>query len=288
MRSVLWLIPIVVLVAVVSCEGDPDSAATPRSDSPGEPPAIGREFDASTCATITGRVAWSGEKPNPSPFLFGAPAADGNFTVNLIPNPNAPRIHELTRGVTDAVVSLRGIDPARSRPWDHVPVRVRMKDRGVVVLQGESTARVGFVRRGDSVEMASAEPVFHVLRARDAAFFSLTFPQPDQPLARIFDTAGRVELSSGAGFYWANASLFVSDHPYFTRTDSEGQFELKQVPPGEYEIVSWLPNWTVAKQERDPETGLIFRQTYGPPLESRRRIVVAKGGAAKVDFEMRP
>ena len=46
--------------------------------------------------------------------------------------------------------------------------------------------------------------------------------------------------------------------------------------------MAWLPGWDVKKQERDPETGLIFRQTYGTPHESIRKLTVEPRTSAEV------
>ena len=125
--------------------------------------------------------------------------------------------------------------------------------------------------------MQSAEPVFHVLRGRGAAFFALPFPEPDMPLARTFDACGRVALSSAAGFYWQSAELFVCDHPYYALTDADGRFHFTQVPAGPYDLVAWHPNWVVARTERNPESGLPSRLHYAPPLESSRPVGVSAG-----------
>src|SRR5262249_59710045 len=102
---------------------------------------------------------------------------------------------------------------------------------------------IGFVRRGDAVTLVSRQALFHTLRARGAAFWTLTFPDPDRPLVRHFDRPGLVELSSAAGYYWMHAYLWVSDHPYLTLTDAAGRWELAGVPPGDYELAVWLPPW---------------------------------------------
>lgn len=284
---VLWCVPVAILLALTSCEYEAEPLPIVLNEPAAPVVDASSHFDASKCGSITGRVTWAGEIPKPEPFLFGMPATDGNFAVAMIPSPNAPVIDPSNRAVKDAVVFLRGIDPARSKPWDLPPVRVEMKDRNIRVLQGESSGRVGFLRRGDTIEMKSAEPVFHVLRARGAAFFSLTFPRPESPLTRTLDTAGRVELSSGSGFYWASADLFVSDHPYWTRTDSAGRYTFTNVPDGECELVAWLPNWTVVKTDRDPETGLITRQTYGPPIEVKRTTRVAPAQKSEADLQLK-
>jgi len=60
--------------------------------------------------------------------------------------------------------------------------------------------------------------------------------------------------------------LFVDDHPYYARSDAEGQFVLPLVPAGRYELVCWMPNWLKARHERDPESGFVTRLFFQPPL----------------------
>jgi hypothetical protein len=156
-------------------------------------------------------------------------------------------------------------------------VTVEFRDSQIGVKQGLRTARTGFVRRGAEVTFLSAEPVFHVLRGRGAAFFALPFPEPNQPLTRTFDTCGRVDLTSAVGLYWQSAELFVCDHPYYTISDSEGRFEFTQVPTGMYNLIAWHPNWVVERTERNPESGQPSRLHYAPPLESSRPVGVVPG-----------
>jgi hypothetical protein len=42
--------------------------------------------------------------------------------------------------------------------------------------------------------------------------------------------------------------MMVARHPYYTVTDRDGNFELTQVPPGDYEIVAWHEGWKVVGQ----------------------------------------
>jgi hypothetical protein len=229
-----------------------------------------------------------GPAPAAPPFLYGVPNPDHSFTIQTIPNPNRPAIDETTQAISGAVVFLRGVNPAASKPWDLPPLRIEMKDRGITVVQGNRRGRVGFLRRGGSAEMESVEPAYHVLRARGAAFFSLSFPDAHQPLTRVFEKPGRVELSSGAGYYWASADLFVVEHPYYTTTDRDGRFRFDQVPAGPVEAIAWLPGWDVAQRDREPETGLISRQTYSPPRERSCRLRVEAGQSAAAAFAFSP
>lgn len=268
-----------VIVFVAGCGSDP-TLLLPEPALP-QPLSAANHFDPARCGIITGRVTWAGELPEAPTFLYGVPNGDGNFVTKTVIGPNQPRIDATTRAVTGVVVTLRGIDPVAARPWDHPPVRVELCDGAIRVRQGTSE-RVGFVRTGDGVAVVSREDTYHILRGRADDFFSLSVPAADQPRTRSFKRPGRVELSSGSGLYWARADLFVTDHPYWTVTDADGRFELPRVPAGLVEVVAWHPNWRPARQERDPETGLVSRMTYEAPLERTTTAEVAAGAVRDI------
>src|SRR5258708_26452719 len=114
------------------------------------------------------------------------------------PNPNAPLVEPRTRGIGEVVVFLRGVNRERSRPWDHAPVRVEMNGYQFQVHQGNTTSRIGFVRRGGKVEIVSTGVAYYSARARGAALFTLPFPDPHCPCERTLPHQGVVELSSGS------------------------------------------------------------------------------------------
>jgi hypothetical protein len=262
------------LLLIAGCAEGPQ----PRLPAP-PPPALASRFDPAETGTVRGRVTWAGELPRVGPLVVWGPSP----TPQLPPgrheraNPNAPDVDAGSRAVRRAVVFLRGVDPARSRPWDHPPALVEQRGFRLEVRQGDRVGRAGWARRGDAVEMVSRQASFHALRAGGAAFFTLAFPDPDRPRRRALAEAGLVELSSGAGYYWMRAYLFVRDDPYVTLTDGQGRFELPQVPAGEYELVGWLPNWRVAGRVRDPESGRVVRVAFAPPLERTASVAVRAG-----------
>jgi hypothetical protein len=243
-------------------------------------------FDPTSVGTIRGTVGWSGDLPKVPPFEIRFPTADPDPPrPRLIrENPNAPIINAESKGVAGAVVFLRKVDPRQARPWDHPAVIVEHRDRQLFVLQGEARAHVGFLHQGDTIFMVSRESAMNILQAGGNAFFSLPFPDPNQPLTRALPDRGVVELTSGVGYYWMRCYLFVSDHPYFARTDSQGHFDLQQVPPGKYQLVCWMPNWQPKSQDRDPESAMVTRMFFHPPLEVERKVVVESAKEARVDF----
>jgi hypothetical protein len=276
-----------VLVFLATALGCGDARPQPPAAEPAPPPDAGSLFDPDSAATITGRVRWAGELPSVAPLVVDPNPGGPPFIKERTawPNPNAPVIGA-DRGVKDAVVFLRGVDPRRARPWDRPPVRVVQQGEQFHIRQGDGDAPLGFVRRGDAIEMVSADPVFHSLHAGGAAFFTLAFPDAGRPRTRRLTERGVAELTSAAGYYWMRGYLFVDDHPYYARTDAAGRFALKDVPPGRYEAVCWLPDWREQRHERDPETSLITRLFFRPPLESVRPVEVGPKASAVVAFEV--
>lgn len=271
------------LVAFASCDELPFSAPAAQEDAP-QPEKS--EFDPGNTGTIAGTVTWAGALPTVPPFRAPAqPLWNANRGPNAEwANPNRPAIDSTSRGLRDAVVFLRGIDPGRARPWSHSPVRVEVQDLRLSLRQGDQHTRCGIVRRGEEISFASLTEDFEVLQVRGRRFFSVPLTRCNQVLTRKATETGLLEISSGAGHFWMRAYLFVTDHPYFARTDTRGRFSLTQVPTGDYELVCWHPDWRIAERELDGDTSLPCRMTYRPSLEKARRISVRSGETAQMSF----
>ncbi len=242
-------------------------------------------FDPEQTGSIHGNVSWVGEVPSVRPFKV---RTNGFWTkrhlVGLIrENPNQPEVNAQS-GVENAVVFLRRVDPRKAKPWHHDPVRIVHDNYRLQIHQGERAGRIGFVSAGDDVEVISKQDVFHMLRGRGGDFFSLPLVDANVPLTRTLSSKGVIELTSGAGYYWIRGYLFVDDHPYYTLTDSQGNFELRDVPDGSYEVVCWMPNWKTDHVARDPESGMISRLHLRPSVEQTLRVEVRRGEKSSVEF----
>ncbi len=64
---------------------------------------------------------------------------------------------------------------------------------------------------------------------------------------------------------WMRAYIGAVEHPYFAVTGSDGTFEIRSVPPGDYLIEAW-------------------QETLGP---QEKKITVAPSGAIQVDFSFK-
>jgi hypothetical protein len=260
------------------CCADPPSSLAPPS-----PPDPGHDFDPDTTGSIAGLVRWHGTPPKVEPLRsVDEPLSDRPaLPARDWPNPNTPSLGNV-------VVLLRGVDPHKARPWHHPAVRVELREQTYRVRQGASEGHIGFVRAGDPVEFVSLDDRLHVARVRGAAFFSLHLPRPNAPRSRPLPRPGLVELTSGSGYFWMRAYLFVSDHPYLTRLDSAGHFRIDGVPPGGYDVVAWHPNWQVSEQYRNPDLFRIQQVHYAAPIESVRRVRVTAGQETEANLSLDP
>jgi hypothetical protein len=50
---------------------------------------------------------------------------------------------------------------------------------------------------------------------------------------------GIVKTVCDAGHYWMTAYFVVMPHPYFAKVDDDGNYQIDDVPPGKYTLVSW-------------------------------------------------
>jgi len=64
---------------------------------------------------------------------------------------------------------------------------------------------------------------------------------------------------------WMRAWILVQDHPYFAITDENGNYTIKDVPPGEYEIVCWWEYYNYTKRNK--------KQKKLRPLKSSQIVV---------------
>jgi len=252
---------------------------------PSVSPELGRDFDPAQTGTLRGTVVWRGVIPEVPPLLVNLPG----IPTKAEPNPNQPRIDPESRGVAGALVYVQSVDLARSRPWDHGPVQVAVKDGKIDVFQDGKPVTIGLVRQAEVVDWSNQDDAFFSLRARGAAFFSIPFVKSGST-SRALAELGHVEVSAGSGQFWLRKHLFASPHPYVCVTDATGAFAMPHVPAGEYEVRCWLPNWQVESLDADPETRILVRATFGKALESATKAQVASAETTvlSLSFEAAP
>ena len=75
-------------------------------------------------------------------------------------------------------------------------------------------------------------------RSKAAPAFDLDRYPYGQSKSRQFDKVGVVQVFCNIHPFM-RAMIVVTPNKFFTRADSEGRFEIKDVPPGQYDLVAW-------------------------------------------------
>jgi polysaccharide lyase family 4-like protein len=131
--------------------------------------------------------------------------------------------------------------------------------------------------------------VLHPVHMSGAADYNLPFAFANRVVSRTMNREGLVELRCNAGHVWMSAEIFVVPHSYYTVTDSEGNFELSDMPPGDYEVVAWHEGWKVVGQAPlyDVMTqAQVRRPTFSQPLTWSKSVSVTTHGTTEVKFSI--
>ena len=101
--------------------------------------------------------------------------------------------------------------------------------------------RLQGVRVGQKFIIRNSDPYIHNTRSlslRNRAF-NIGQPPRSADRERVF-TRPEGPIRLGCDFHkWMAAWIFVLDHPYYAITDADGNFEIKDLPPGEYTFEAW-------------------------------------------------
>jgi plastocyanin len=95
------------------------------------------------------------------------------------------------------------------------------------------------ITKGSTVDFPNDDPFFHnVFSLSSAASFNLGRYPRGQSRPEKFAKAGLVKVFCDIHSHMS-ASILVLDHPYFTIPGADGNYEIRNVPAGQYTIVGW-------------------------------------------------
>jgi hypothetical protein len=231
--------------------------------------------------TIKGTVKWQGAMPH-------LVASEINKDSQVC-DPLGQKKRDLERllvapngGVANTVVYLRNISAGKAMD---LPVQRRMLNQKncryephilLVPVQGTLTAK-------------SSDPLLHTVHMSGSADYNLPFVTAGQEIRRPMTREGIVDLRCNAGHVWMNGEIMVAPHPYYAVTDAEGNFEMTDVPPGQYEIAAWHEGWRVVGESPlyDVMTQVrVKRPVFSDPVTWSKTVAVPAHGTAEVHFTL--
>lgn len=139
---------------------------------------------------------------------------------------------DTAKPLPDAVVTLRAI---RSNAGS-VPGKAT-----IAQIDKEFSPHVTVVPVGSQVWFPNRDRVRHHVYSFSAAKkFDIKLYAGDPPAPVVFDKPGLVVL--GCNIHdWMIAYVYVTDAPYFGKSDARGKLLLNDVAPGNYEMSLWHP-----------------------------------------------
>lgn len=231
--------------------------------------------------TIKGTVKWQGAMPH-------LVASEINKDAQVC-DPLGQKKRDLERllvspsgGVANTVIYLRNIIAGKAMD---LPLQRRFLNQKscryephilLVPVQATFTAK-------------SSDPLLHTVHMSGSADYNLPFVTQGQEISRPMTREGLVDLRCNAGHVWMNGEMMVAPHPYYAVTDTEGNFELTDVPPGQYEIVAWHEGWRVVGESPlyDVMTQVrVKRPVFSDPVIWSKPVTVPAGGRAEVQFTL--
>jgi hypothetical protein len=229
--------------------------------------------------TIHGTVTWSGALPRPVVLPITKDTA--------VCDPESAKMRDLERlivgpsgGVANTVVFIKNISSGKA--WD-LPEPRRFLDQ----KHCRYVPHILLVPESTSVQMKSSDATLHTIHMAGAATYNLPFPTVSQVVSRNMPTPGLINIQCNGGHPWMNGEMFVVSHPYYAVTDENGEFELTDIPPGEYQLMAWHEGWQLLRKENALDVfsqQSIMRPIFTDPKTWEKTVNILGGDKQQVNF----
>jgi hypothetical protein len=240
-----------------------------------------RVITVSDGGTIKGTVKWQGALPHltPSEINKDAQVCDPlgekhRDLERLLVSPNG--------GVANTVVFLKNITAGKAMD---LPLERRFLNQKNCRYE----PHILLVPEQAMLTVRSSDPLLHTVHMSGSADYNLPFTTQGQEITRPMTREGVVDLRCNAGHVWMNGEAIVASNPYYAVTDSEGNFELTNVPAGQYEIEAWHEGWRVVGESAvyDVMTQVrVKRPVFSDSVTLNKSVAVSPGGTASVHFTL--
>ena len=199
--------------------------------------------------TLTGKVRLEGKIPKARSFhLIHAPniqycsrISDGKGHRIVYDFSVSPE----SRGMQDTVIAILGVH--KGKPFSQQMMNMKINrcaiDRYVIGI-----------RNGENILLENTDPIKHEIATyeifgahRNQTSNKNLLPRTSQ-VRSTFIKPGAPEFILKCNLHpFLQTRGVIVDNPYYTVTDAEGKFEIKDVPPGTYDVMAWHPFIPVLK-----------------------------------------
>jgi len=237
-----------------------------------------REIAIKGGGTITGVVRLAGDAKLPPP----APTHKDKDWCGVT-KPIARLLVNKKRGVKNAIVSIEGVKEGKAFPKGQ---SYTLDQKGC-----EYVPHVMVIPFGATLDIINSDPVLHNVHTYEEfetrrTVFNIAQPIKGQrtPIKHtFFKKPGLFLATCDAGHPWMSAYILAADHPYYTVTDEDGNYTIKDIPPGTYRIKMWHEGVKVVRTEM--ENGIPKSYRFEPAYEVVQDVTIEAGKTRPLDFE---
>lgn len=191
--------------------------------------AFQNALESGQVGTISGRALFKGEPPPPKELRVTLNKKTCGHTYQ-----SESLLISEKGGIQNVVVSL-------SRIPKGLPVKTGDKPIQIDQQKCVFIPHVLLVPAGVEFEVLNSDPVlhnFHTIGTHNKEINIIQTKTKRRRLPLTFPEADTIEVICDV-HSWMKAWIIVTEHPYYTLTDADGQFRLENVPEGSYRIKAW-------------------------------------------------
>jgi plastocyanin len=101
--------------------------------------------------------------------------------------------------------------------------------------------RINAARVGQKVEFLNSDALFHNVRSitNNNEIFNVAMPNKNDRVTKVFNKAEMFVQTKCSVHPWMSAYIAVMDNPFYSITNAQGEFSIKNLPPGHYTLELW-------------------------------------------------
>ena len=203
-------------------------------------------FEVSNAGDINGKVKYDGKPPKKRPLrmdadpVCGAAHSEKVFSESFKVNGNGE--------LAECIVYLKNVSYSGKTP----STAVELDQKGCIY-----EPHVFGIQAGQELLIKNSDATLHNIHSmpKKNKEFNFAMPKVVKTKKSKFDISEDPFYIKCDVHPWMKTWVLVSDHPYYAVTDSNGNYEIKGVPAGTYEIICW--------QEKFKKRAIVDKITVG-------------------------
>lgn len=190
-------------------------------------------FSQVFAGNITGKINFKGAKPtvakikmNADPKCVKIHGGKGATSEQVVVNPNNTLRYVF-------VYVKKGLT---GKKFDIPKTPVKLDQKGCTY-----NPHVFGVVANQPLEITNSDPTLHNIHAlpKNSAQFNIAQPKIGMKMTKMFTKPEVMVKIKCEVHSWMASYVGVLEHPYFAVSDDKGNFEIKNLPAGDYEIEAW-------------------------------------------------